>query len=92
MREKPEALSVPLTIDQVSSIDFMPDQLEDGRSNRLFNVIDDFDREGLGIDVDFSLSSERVIRSLDQIMSWRLKPCVISAENDPEIISGKLME
>jgi hypothetical protein len=44
-------------------MDFMHDQLADGRSIRLFNVIDDFNREGLAIDVDFSLPSERVVRA-----------------------------
>jgi hypothetical protein len=39
-------------------MDFMPDQLADGRSIRVFNVIDDFNREALGIEVDFSLPSE----------------------------------
>ncbi len=74
MRDKPDALVVPLSINQVWSIDFMHDQLSDGRSIRLFNVIDDFNREALGIDVDFSLPSERVIRALDQIIAWRVKP------------------
>jgi len=92
VREKPEALTVPLTINQVWSIDFMHDQLEDGRSIRLFNVIDDFNREALGIDVDFSLPSERVMRSLDQINSWRGKPCVIRADNGSELVSSRLME
>ena len=67
-------------------------ELEDWRSIRLFNVIDEFNREALGIEVDFSLPSERVIRSLDQIIGWRGKPCVIRADNGPELISGKLME
>ena len=49
-------------------MDFMHDQLADGRSVRLLNVIDDFNREGLGIEVDFSLPSERVIRSLDRVI------------------------
>jgi putative transposase len=62
-------------------MDFMYDQLEDGRSIRLFNVIDDFNREALGIEVNFSLPSERVVRSLDQIIAWRGKPCVIRADN-----------
>jgi putative transposase len=48
----------------------MRDQLSDGRTSRLFNVIDDFNCEALGIEVDFSLPSERVIRSLDQIIEW----------------------
>ncbi len=60
-------------------MDFMHDQLADGRSFRLFNVIDDFKREGLGIEVDLSLSSGRVIRSLDQIIYWRGKPTPFAA-------------
>jgi len=43
----------------------MADRLGDGRAFRLLNVLDDFNREGLGIEVDFSLPAERVIRSLD---------------------------
>lgn len=49
-------------------MDFMRDQLEDGRSYRLFNVNDDYNRKGLGIVVDLSLLSERVIRALEQII------------------------
>ena len=48
-REKPEPLAVPTVLNQVWSMDFMHDQLDDGRSFRLFNVIDDFNREALGI-------------------------------------------
>ena len=57
--------------------DFMHDQLSNRRSIRLCNVIDDFNREALGIEVDFSLPSERGIRSLEQIIAWRGRPCVI---------------
>jgi len=89
-REKPEALCVPEEINQVWSMDFMHDQLSDGRSCRLFNVIDDFNREGLCIDVDFSLPTERVIRSLEQIIEWRGKPQAIRCDNGPEYISNKL--
>lgn len=77
VREKPQPLAVPSKSNQVWSMDFMHDQLEDGRSFRLFNVIDDFNREALAIEVDFSLSSQRVIRALKQIISWRGKPEVI---------------
>jgi transposase InsO family protein len=55
-------------------MDFMADRLGDGRAFRLLNVLDDFNREGLGIEVDFSLPAERVIRSLDRIIEWRGKP------------------
>lgn len=56
------------------SMDFMYDPLADGRSYRLLNVIDDFSREGLAIEVDLSLPIERVIRALDQIIEWRGRP------------------
>ena len=81
VREKPEALTVPQVLNEVWSMDFMHDQLEDGRTFKLFNVIDDFNREALGIEVDFSLPSERVIRALKQIISWRGKPRVIRCDN-----------
>jgi putative transposase len=55
-------------------MDFMHDQLEDGQSYRLFNVLDYYNREGLGIEVDLPLPSERVIRALDQIIERRGKP------------------
>jgi len=73
IREKPQPLAVPETINDSWSMDFMHDQLSDGRSYRLLNVIDDYNREGLGIEVDFSLPAERVIRTLDQIIYWRLR-------------------
>jgi putative transposase len=92
IREKPEALSIPEEINQVWSMDFMHDQLSDGRSVRLFNVIDDFNREGLCIDVDFSLPSERVTRSLDQLIEWRGKPAAIRCDNGPEYISSHILK
>ncbi|WP_275719116.1 IS3 family transposase [Ralstonia solanacearum] len=88
VRQAPEPLSVPLAQNQVWSMDFMHDQLADGRSIRLFNVIDDFNREALGIEIDFSLPSERVIRSLEQIIGWRGKPRSIRCDNGPEYLSG----
>lgn len=92
IREKPEALFVPSASNEVWSMDFMHDQLTDGRSIRLLNVIDDFNREGLSIDVDLSLPASRVIRSLDRIIEWRGKPKVIRCDNGPEYISAKLQE
>ncbi len=55
MRAKPETLAVPDQPNRCWSMDFMHDQLSDGRSVRLFNVIGDFNREALCIEVDFSL-------------------------------------
>ncbi len=90
IREKPEKLIVPKTINDCWSMDFMQDSLENGRKYRLFNVIDDFNREGLSIEIDFSLPAERVIRSLDQIIEWRGKPKSIRCDNGPEYISKAL--
>lgn len=71
-------------------MDFMADQLSSGRSFRTFNVLDDFNREGLGIEVDLSLPAARVVRSLDQIIEWRGKPENLRCDNGPEYISGAL--
>ena len=90
-REKPDALAVPVQPNTVWSMDFMADRLEDMRAFRLLNVVDDFNREGLGIEVDFSLSAERVTRSLDRIIEWRGSPQVIRVDNGPEYISGQLL-
>lgn len=90
IREKPEALVAPNAINECWSMDFMHEQLEDGRTYRLFNVLDDFNREGLAIEVDLSLPSERVIRALNQIIEWRGKPKQIRCDNGPEYISKLL--
>jgi putative transposase len=70
----------------------MAERLGDGRAFRLLNVLDDLNREGLGIEADFSLRSERVIPSLDRIIEWRGKSDVMRVDNGPEYISEKLMK
>jgi putative transposase len=90
-REKPDALAVPEIPNHTWSMDFMADQLANGRKFRALNVLDDFNREGLGIEVDFSLPSIRVVRSLNRIIEWRGKPQIIRVDNGPEYISGILM-
>ena len=89
-REKPDALAVPEHPNHTWSMDFMADQLADGRKFRTLNVLDDFNREGLGIEVDFSLPTVRVIRNLNRIIEWRGKPQFIRVDNGPEYISGML--
>ena len=74
VREKPEPLALPQAIIQIWSMDFMHNKLEDGRNLQLFNVIDAFNRKALVIEVNFSLPSDRVIRTLKQIIAWRGKP------------------
>jgi len=89
-REKPEELAVPEQPNEVWSMDFMADRLGDGRQFRLLNVLDDFNREGLGIEIDFSLPAERVVRALNRIIEWRGKPLAIRVDNGPEYVSSTL--
>jgi putative transposase len=91
VRERPQPLAVPEALNKVWSMDFMHDLLGDGRSFRLLNVLDDFNREGLGIEVDLSLPAARVIRTLERIIEWRGKPDRIRCDNGPEYISGALL-
>ena len=80
----PDPLSVPLAANQCWSADFMSDALWDGRRFRTFNVVDDFNREALAIEVDTSLPSTRVTRVLDQIAEWRGLPARLRFDNGPE--------
>ena len=91
-RDKPDPLGETTAINQVWSMGFMSDSLADGRLLRTFNVIDDYNREGLNIDVDVSLPSERIIRSLEQVIAWRGKPAAIRADNGPENISQAMTD
>jgi len=89
-RDVPDELAVPRQKNVMWSMDFMQDNLADGRSFRTFNVLDDYNREGLGIEVGISLPTRRVIRALDQIIEWRGKPDGIRCDNGPEYISSDL--
>jgi len=85
-----QPLVIPETINQVWSMDFMCDSLVDGRRFRLLNIIDDYNRESLSIEVDTSLPSLRVIRVLHRLLESRGKPQTIRVDNGPEFISDKL--
>ena len=92
VREKPDKLAVPDAPNQTWSMDFMSDKLMNGRTIRTFNVLDDFNREGLGIEVDLSLPSLRIQRSLDQIIEERGKPSKIRCDNGPKYIATSMAE
>lgn len=55
-------------------------------------MLDDYNREGLAIDVDLSLPSTRVVRSLEQIIEWRGKSAAIRCDNGPELLAGPIIE
>ena len=93
-RRLPTRILQPLeAVDQINtswSMDFMSDALLSGRKFRVLNLLDDFNREALAIEIDTSLRAERVIRVLEQIIDWRGKPQRIRVDNGPEFISSKL--
>lgn len=68
----PEPLVVPSKPNECWSMDFMSDNLYEGKSFRTFNVIDDYNRESLAIEIDSSLPSKRIIRVLDRIAAYSL--------------------
>lgn len=78
------------------SLDFMSDSLTHGCSYRTLNVIDDFNRrgrEGLTVEVDYSLPSARVVRVLDQIAEecgYPRKPPGVRSDNGPEFVAQAL--
>ena len=86
-RGQPEAAK---SINEVWTMDFTSDRLEDGRSFRTLNVIDIFTRRCLGIEVDTSLSSERVVRVMQQLTQKFGIPKLLQIDNGPEFRGKKL--
>ncbi|MCF2030885.1 integrase core domain-containing protein, partial [Escherichia coli] len=59
---------------------------------RTFNVVDDFNREALSIEIDLNLPAQRVVRVLDRIAANRGYPVMLRMDNGPEFISLALAE
>ena len=74
------------------SADFMSDTLWDGRRFRSFNVVDNFNREGLCIEIDLNLPAARVVRVLDRIAAWRGYPGKLRLDNDLEFIATAMAD
>jgi putative transposase len=87
----PTRTRVPLEVvmqpNESWSIDFMSDALYNGRRFRVLNVLDEGVREALDIVIDTSIPSGRLVRTLDQLVSWRGAPRSIRCDNGPEMCS-----
>ncbi len=88
----PAPLATPETMNQSWSIDFMHDALVCGRRFRTFNVVDDFNREALAIEIDLNIPAQRVVRVLDRIVANRGYPLKMRMDNGPELISLTLAQ
>jgi putative transposase len=88
----PEPLVVPPTANCCWSMDFMSDALMCGRRFRTFNILDDFNREALAIEVDLNLPAPRVIRVLERVALFRGYPEKLRIDNGPEFVSLALAD
>lgn len=80
----------PTKVNERWSMDFTHDELATARTFRTLNIIDDFSRESLAIEVDFSLPGERVVRVLENLAVTRGLPTAITVDNGPEFTSRAL--
>ena len=88
----PVPLVTPEAMNQSRSIDFMHDALVCGRRFRTFNVVDDFNREALALEIDLNIPAQRVVRVLDRIVANRGYPLKMRMDNGPELVSLTLAQ
>jgi putative transposase len=84
-------MTVPQGPNQRWSLDFLSDQLRDGRRIRILAVVDDFTRECLALVADTSLSGLRTARELDAIITERGRPASIVSDNGTELTSMAIL-
>jgi putative transposase len=83
-----EPLTLPIGKNIVWSMDFMQDSLNYGKTFRVLNVLDDFNREALWNVIDVSIGSQRLVRELDRLVALRGVPEAIRVDNGPEFTSA----
>ena len=81
-----------LAPNQSWSMDFVSDGFVDGRRLRCLNIVDDFTKECLAIEVDTSLPGRRVVSVLEQLAERRGLPRSVTVDNGPEFVSKALDE
>ena len=84
-------MTVPMAPNDRWSLDFVSDQLTDGRRFRVLTVVDDCTRECLALVADTSLSGTRVARELDRLVIDRGKPKMVVSDNGSELTSNAIL-
>lgn len=87
-----QPMTVPTKINMRWSMDFLHDQLSNGRRIRVLNVIDDYSRQCLASIVDTSISGVRVARELDRLITWHGRPHSIVCDNGTEFTSMAMFD
>jgi putative transposase len=77
-------IEVPLAVNQLWSMDFVADQLSNGRRFRILNIVDEYSREVLGQLVSTSISGQQVGQFLNQVAETRDLPRQIVCDNGTE--------
>lgn len=83
-------LPAPEGSNQAWSMDFVTDRLENGRRLRILTIVDQYSRECVAVDADFSLTGEKVVACLDRQKQLRGLPKSITVDNGSEFISKSL--
>ena len=87
-----QPLAVPTMANVCWSLDFTSDVLTDGRRFRILNVLDDYNRQLLGVEIDFSLPASRVVQVLTHLVDSHGCPAHLCTDNGPKFISTRLSE
>jgi len=85
-------MEIPQSANQRWSLDFVADQMTDGRRFRILEVYDDCTRECLALVADTSISGRRVARELDAVIAWRGRPTMVVSDNGTELTSNAILE
>ena len=80
----------PAYANHIWSMDFMRDNLSDGRAIKLLTVVDEWTRKCFRIEVDTSINGVRVAKILSEISQTQGLPEIIIIDNGPEFISNAL--
>ena len=95
-KRRPARVKPPLVVPEAAngcwSLDFTSDVLTDGRRFRTLNVLDDYNRQLLGIEIDFSLPAARLVQVLTRLVECPGRPAQLRTDNGPEFISARLTE